>query len=95
MEKTQATPESGGPYRERMPTVDVKYFALFRERMGKDEERIETDAATVAGLYTQLQSRLGLAPEAVRAAVNGEFVADDHPLKEGDEVVFVPPVAGG
>lgn len=78
-----------------MPTVDVKYFALFRERMGCDEERRTTDAATVAALYAELQPRLGLPPESVRAAVNGEFVSESHLLNEGDEVVFVPPVAGG
>lgn len=78
-----------------MPTVDVRYFALFRERAGVDGERISTDASTVADLYSELEPRLGLASNLVRAAVNGDFVQNDHPLKEGDEVVFVPPVAGG
>lgn len=78
-----------------MPTLDVRYFALFRERAGCDGERLTTDAPTVAAFYQELQPRLGLAPSMVRAAVNGEFVADGHALKDGDEVVFVPPVAGG
>lgn len=78
-----------------MPRVDVKYFALFRERAGCDGERLATAAATVGDLYEELSPRLGLAPAMVRAAVNGEFVADAHPLEDGDEVVFVPPVAGG
>ncbi len=78
-----------------MPNVDVKYFALFRERAGCDGERLATRAATVADLYAELQPRLGLPPERVRAAVNGDFVEDDRALQEGDEVVFVPPVAGG
>ncbi len=78
-----------------MPRVDVKYFALFRERAGCDGERLDTSAATVGDLYLELAPRLGLAPSMVRAAVNGEFVDDAHPLAEGDEVVFVPPVAGG
>jgi sulfur-carrier protein len=78
-----------------VPTVNVRYFALFRERAGRDEERIETSASTVEALYAELQPRLGLDPKMVRAAVNGEFVESGHSLAEGDEVVFVPPVAGG
>lgn len=78
-----------------MPTVEVRYFALFRERAGTDRERIETDAKTAGQLYAELQPRLGLTPDLVRPAVNGEFVALDHPLKPGDEIVFIPPVAGG
>ena len=78
-----------------MPTVDVRYFALFRERAGRDSERIATPAATVGDLYGELEPRLGLAATLVRAAVNGEFVETDHALRDGDEVVFVPPVAGG
>ena len=78
-----------------MPTVELKYFALFRERAGCDGERVSTPATTVAGLYAELSPRLGLPSAMVRAAVNGEFVDMDRPLGEGDEVVFVPPVAGG
>lgn len=78
-----------------MPTVNVRYFALFRERAGRDEERIETSAATVEALFAEMQPRLGLPASMVRVAVNGEFVENDRPLAEGDEVVFVPPVAGG
>ena len=29
------------------------------------------------------------------ALVNDEFAAWDHPLRTGDRVVFIPPVAGG
>ncbi|WP_204330685.1 MoaD/ThiS family protein, partial [Providencia stuartii] len=29
------------------------------------------------------------------AAVNQSFVATDHPLEDGDEVAFFPPVTGG
>lgn len=78
-----------------MPNVDVKYFALFRERAGCDGERLATPAQTVGELYAELSPCLGLPSNQVRAALNGEFVEDAHPLAEGDEVVFVPPVAGG
>ena len=78
-----------------MPTVDVKYFALFRERAGRDSERVATPAPTVGALYDELRPRLGLDAALVRAAVNGEFAEMDRALNDGDEVVFVPPVAGG
>ena len=80
---------------EAVPTVDVKYFALFRERAGRGAERLITPAGTVGALYEELSPRLGLEATMVRAAVNGEFVENDHALSDGDEVVFVPPVAGG
>ncbi len=75
--------------------MDVKYFALFRERAGCDAERLATPATTVGALYEELSPRLGLAATMVRAAVNGEFVENGHGLRDGDEIVFVPPVAGG
>lgn len=78
-----------------MPTVTVRYFALFRERAGRESERLATPAATVGDLYAELAPRLGLDPELVRAAVNGEFVEPPHALAEDDEVIFLPPVAGG
>jgi molybdopterin synthase sulfur carrier subunit len=28
-------------------------------------------------------------------AVNMEYVTQDHPVKDGDEVAFFPPVSGG
>lgn len=78
-----------------MPTVDVRYFALFRERAGRDSERLATPAATVGALYDELAPRLGLDASLVRAAVDGEFVEMDHALLDGAQIVFVPPVAGG
>lgn len=38
-----------------------------------------------------------LAPQkkALRLAVNGEYVGNDHDIRCGDEVALIPPVAGG
>jgi molybdopterin synthase sulfur carrier subunit len=77
-----------------MTTVTVKYFALFRERAGCESEQ-RSAPNDVASLYRELQPRLGLEPRLVRAAVNGEFVSFDRVLSDNDEVVFIPPVAGG
>ena len=27
--------------------------------------------------------------------VNAEYVSEDHPIQEGDEIAFIPPVSGG
>ena len=58
-------------------------------------ERLARPDESVGELYRSLLPRLALDPSLVRAAVNGEFVENDHPLAEGDRVTFIPPVAGG
>ena len=77
--------------------IRVVYFALLREERGLSEESLETDAQTPKALYTQLRAEhdFRLGPERLKVAVNDAFVSWDHPLKAGDEVVFIPPVAGG
>lgn len=78
-------------------SIKIQYFAVLREQRGLTEETIATGAATPGELYAQLRVRHGftLAPEMVRAAVNGGFAPMDRPLAAGDTVVFIPPVAGG
>ncbi len=78
-------------------TISVQYFAILREQRGLSGETIPTAAATAAALYEELRVRHGftLPAERVRAAINEEFVAAEAPLREGDRIVFIPPVAGG
>lgn len=80
-----------------MPNVSIRYFAILREQRGLTEERVSTEAATPEALYAELRGRHGftLPPDRVRAAVDGEFVAPGATLREGQSVVFIPPVAGG
>ncbi|MGH9650026.1 MAG: molybdopterin converting factor subunit 1 [Terriglobales bacterium] len=80
-----------------MKMVQLQYFALLRDQRGTAEETLATDARTAGELYDQLRVRHGLTlgPAHVRAALNGEFASWDTPLREGDTVVFIPPVAGG
>lgn len=82
---------------ERGVTVAVRYFAILREERGRDEESLTTGAATVAELYAELRARFpfSLSAERLRVACNGDFVPWSHPLRDGDLVVFIPPVAGG
>ncbi len=75
----------------------VQYFALMREQAGRSEENLETAAATPAELYGELAARHGftLARGQLKVAVNSEFSEWSRPLAAGDDVVFIPPVAGG
>jgi molybdopterin converting factor subunit 1 len=80
-----------------MPNVSIQYFAILREQRGLAREKLATAATTPAALYEELRARHGftLPADRVRAAVNGDFVAADAPLADGNEIVFIPPVAGG
>lgn len=79
--------------------VRVLYFASFREAAGKDEEsRRVREGALVKDLWAELASTVPLFarfPAMPPAAVNREYVSPDTRLADGDEVAFLPPVAGG
>ncbi|HTM07898.1 MAG TPA: molybdopterin converting factor subunit 1 [Verrucomicrobiae bacterium] len=79
--------------------VTVKFFAILRERVGAGEITKEIQAgSTVADLWQALKADYPkLAPVDTRLlyAVNQNYVRPDHPLKDRDEVVFIPPVSGG
>jgi molybdopterin converting factor small subunit len=78
-------------------TVRVRYFAILREQRGLDDEEVATLAATAAELYEELRALHGftLPAERLRVAVNDEFGPWGARLRDGDALVFVPPVAGG
>ena len=77
--------------------IDVQYYALLREQAGRSSESLITTAGTPRELYQELQQRypFSLAPEMLRVAINSEFGDWGQRLREGDSVVFIPPVAGG
>lgn len=77
--------------------INVQYYALLREQAGRSSESLLTAAATPRDLYLELKARypFSLAPEMLRVAVNSEFGDWGQPLRDGDSVVFIPPVAGG
>jgi sulfur-carrier protein len=80
-----------------VPKVHIQYFAILREQRGTREETIETDARSTGALYDELRARYSftLPGERIRAAVNDEFVTAATTLRDGDRIVFIPPVAGG
>jgi molybdopterin converting factor subunit 1 len=79
--------------------VRVLYFASFRDATGRDEEsRGLAEGARVRDLWSELALEVPLFarfPAMPPAAVNREYADGDRPLAEGDEIAFLPPVAGG
>lgn len=81
--------------------VQLRFFASLREGLGISELALDTSATNVGELRQALVARGGayaelLAPgRAVRAAVNQVMADENHPLAEGCEVAFFPPVTGG
>jgi len=81
--------------------LDIRYFAWLRERVGTAAEQVETEAATVAELITELRARdEGYAfafsdTASLRAAVDQDLVDMDAPLSGAREVAFFPPMTGG
>jgi molybdopterin synthase catalytic subunit len=79
--------------------IRVLYFAVFRERIGRDEEKLELPAgATVADAITALATQHPAVAQLrgrFRVAVDQEFVDDGHALADGAELALIPPVAGG
>lgn len=84
--------------------VKVRLFAALAEQAGGRRELVLElpDGATALHAWEALQGVLtsaagaGRLPrESVRVAVNLAYASWDRPLAEGDEVAFIPPVAGG
>jgi molybdopterin-guanine dinucleotide biosynthesis protein A len=78
-------------------TLRVQYYAILREQAGRSEETLDTTATTPAELYDELRQRhpFQLNPAQLKVALNSDFSDWNTPLRHGDTVVFIPPVAGG
>jgi len=78
-------------------TIRVQYYALLREQAGRSDETLTTSARDARELYAELSQRypFTLPVDMLRVAINAEFRDWSQPLKAGDAVVFIPPVAGG
>lgn len=79
--------------------VTVLYFAVFRERLGLDEESLDLPTGArvhdaIAAL-AQKHEPIATLRTKFRVAVNQDFADDDHALADGDELALIPPVAGG
>lgn len=79
--------------------IRIRYFASLREIVGMNEENLSmAEGASVTearALLLERYPRLENALARAVCAVNHQYVSPETVLKEGDEVVFIPPVGGG
>lgn len=82
-----------------MMKIRILFFAAYRELLGRGELTMEMpEGSAVAELLQALWGRegpYGLLPAAPVVAVNRDFASLETRLEDGDEVAFIPPVAGG
>lgn len=80
--------------------VTIRYYAAARELAGTEEENLaieaqSADTAAVRSALAERHPRLASYLDRMRLAVNGEFAAEGAAVNDGDEIVVLPPVAGG
>lgn len=79
--------------------VSLKLFASIREAVGASDLIVDLpDGVTLADLLGRLKSdhpSVSDLTEHLTYAVNRRYATLDQPLSDGDEVVILPPVAGG
>jgi len=84
--------------------VSVLLFAVLRDAMQRDQIEVAIPLAedgstpVVADLLAACAAQFPILSDwlaHIRVAVNCEYSAPDALLAEGDEIAFIPPVAGG
>ncbi len=79
--------------------IRVLLFAALRDAAGREGFEFPAEpSATATALWERLVAQCpALEPytRRTRVAVNGEYADWDTELRNGDEVVFFPPVSGG
>lgn len=79
--------------------VRTLFFAAYRDLVGAAELEVELpEGSTVSHLVQKLRgsgSPFDIIPEDPAVAVNRSYASAGHVLSGGDEVAFIPPVAGG
>lgn len=82
-----------------MITVQMRYFAIVREQLGKSKETIElADGSTVGealDLVLSENDRLKNAQGSLMVMVDQRYQTRDFVLSNGVEVALIPPVSGG
>ncbi|MBO3809012.1 MAG: MoaD/ThiS family protein [Candidatus Brockarchaeota archaeon] len=76
----------------------VKYFASYREAVGKYEEELElTPGSTIKEVLEEIVSKhpgVEVDKEAI-IVLNQKIVRDNPEVKEGDVLAIFPPLGGG
>jgi molybdenum cofactor cytidylyltransferase len=95
------TPEDLERWKQRQDSlrVQVRFFALAKDRAGRSEIEIELAVGSkVADLRAVLAERfpaLGPLLATVLIAVNEEYAGDDALISPGSRLAVIPPVSGG
>ncbi|HUP83782.1 MAG TPA: molybdenum cofactor biosynthesis protein MoaE [Candidatus Limnocylindria bacterium] len=79
--------------------IKVRLFAILRQQAGWREKTIElAHGSTIDDAWRALAAEtpaIAASREIVRFARNREYTSADTRLEDGDELVLIPPVAGG
>jgi molybdopterin synthase catalytic subunit len=79
--------------------VRLLYFAVLRDIAGTSAADLELPSGSRAvDVWERLRAthrELAEYRQPPMVAVNEEYVVPEHALSDGDELAFIPPVAGG
>ena len=78
-------------------SITVRYFAIFREYAGLDEEVVTLEAEPASDVFQQLKDRHGLSEPLghCKVAINDEMADWNSIINDGDIILLFPPVSGG
>ena len=83
----------------RRMKVRLLFFAVLRDIAGSDERELAVDEGTTAReVWESLRrtyAKLADYTQPPMIAINESYAAPDAVLRDGDELAFIPPVAGG
>lgn len=76
--------------------LTVVFFARLKRELGVEAVTLDVpDGADVRAVAAQLERERGVSLRGCMVAVNETYATPDHVPQDGDEVAFLPPVAGG
>lgn len=83
--------------------MKIEYFAWLKDKVGIEQEEVTippevTDVGSLVNWLSRRGPQYADAfefAEVVKVLVNRENAHDDHPVKQDDEVIFIPPISGG
>ena len=79
--------------------VRLLFFAVLRDIAGMGETELDlADGTTAADVWQSLRTRYAKLADYTQpplAAINEAYAPAETVLRDGDELAFIPPVAGG
>ena len=79
--------------------VRLLYFAVLRDIAGKSDDELTLPEGTRArDVWESLRNKHARLADYVQppmTAINESYASPDAVLRDGDELAFIPPVAGG